>query len=207
MNSEGRSNVEQAAQLWCDPKHSHKTMDAELCQDIIKLLDQKDREKAEVEAELQKLKNCPNDHCMNLHKEISRQKDMITELFQKNSTAREAELEAALSLATGALRECAMASGIGGDLDTVIAVKDVVNHALSSPTIKAEVARLEEQVKDTERLNWIDQNASFVCNEPYRIGPYKVGELRKMADDGIAQDKHKSTTLRENLGQGHWIDF
>ena len=56
--------------------------------------------------------------------------------------------------------------------------------------------------KDTERLNWIDKNASFVCNEPYKIGPYKVGQLRQMADDGIAHDKHKPTTLLENLGQG-----
>ena len=47
---------------------------------------------------------------------------------------------------------------------------------------------LIELFKDKKRLDWIDKNASFVCNEPYRIGPYGIGELRKMADDGIAQE-------------------
>lgn len=57
--------------------------------------------------------------------------------------------------------------------------------------------------KESDRLNWLDMNTSFVADEKYRIGPYKVGELRAMADDGIAADKkHKPTTLRENLGQG-----
>ena len=61
--------------------------------------------------------------------------------------------------------------------------------------------RVEEAGQDSRRMDWIDKNASFVCNESYNIGPYGVGELRKMADDGIAQDR-KPTTLRENIGQG-----
>ena len=67
--------------------------------------------------------------------------------------------------------------------------------------IKAE-ARIKTLEKDSQRLDWLDHNASFVADEKFCIGPYKVGELRKMADDGIEQSKHKKTTLQENLGQG-----
>ena len=42
---------------------------------------------------------------------------------------------------------------------------------------------------DKERLDWLDWHCSFVASDPYVIGPYKLGELRKMADDGIAQRK------------------
>lgn len=62
-------------------------------------------------------------------------------------------------------------------------------------------SQFEEARKDSQRLDWIDKNASFVCNDPYKIGPYKVGELRKMADDGIAFDL-KPNTLRQELGEG-----
>lgn len=57
--------------------------------------------------------------------------------------------------------------------------------------------------KESERLDWLDQHTSFVADEKYNIGPYKVGGLRAMADDGIEADhRQKPTTLRENLGQG-----
>ena len=42
---------------------------------------------------------------------------------------------------------------------------------------------------DKERLDWLDQHTAFVADGEYQIGPYKVGELRKMADEGIAIDK------------------
>lgn len=44
---------------------------------------------------------------------------------------------------------------------------------------------------DKERLDWLDQHAAFVADPEYTIGPYKIGELRKMADDGIAIDKKR----------------
>lgn len=44
---------------------------------------------------------------------------------------------------------------------------------------------------DKERLDWLDQHTSFVADGEYCIGPYKVGDLRKMADDGIEIDKLK----------------
>jgi hypothetical protein len=40
-----------------------------------------------------------------------------------------------------------------------------------------------------DRLNWLDWHCSFFASEPYRIGPYKEGQLRQMADDGIEQQK------------------
>lgn len=58
-------------------------------------------------------------------------------------------------------------------------------HTLSeSPSESYEKMQLE-----SKRLDWIDWNCSFVASAPYVIGPYKLGELRKMADDGIAQEK------------------
>ena len=42
--------------------------------------------------------------------------------------------------------------------------------------------------RDKERLNWLDLHTAFVADEEYVIGPYKRGELHKMADDGIAKD-------------------
>ena len=49
-------------------------------------------------------------------------------------------------------------------------------------------ARCEHE-NDTARLNWLDKYCSFVADSQFNIGPYKVGELRKMADDGIALEK------------------
>jgi hypothetical protein len=42
---------------------------------------------------------------------------------------------------------------------------------------------------DTERLDWLDKHCAFVADHEYNIGPFKVGELRKMADAGISADK------------------
>ena len=57
------------------------------------------------------------------------------------------ELEAAISLATRALKKINM--GRHGELDTVQMALEAYT-ALSSPAIKAEVARLEEQVRRGE---------------------------------------------------------
>lgn len=51
------------------------------------------------------------------------------------------------------------------------------------------VIALEKELDlETARLNWLDKNCSFVADEAYIIGPYKVGQLRQMADDGIEID-------------------
>jgi len=52
-----------------------------------------------------------------------------------------------------------------------------------------EVRKLKNENKDKERLDWLDQHTAFVADGEYIIGSYKIGELRKMADDGIAIDK------------------
>lgn len=44
-----------------------------------------------------------------------------------------------------------------------------------------------EPTADTQRLDWLDQHCAFVADSQFNIGPYKIGELRKMADDGIEQ--------------------
>lgn len=49
-------------------------------------------------------------------------------------------------------------------------------------------AEWKELVQDKQRLDWIDKHCSFVPDAEYLIKPYKIGELRKMADDGIAQE-------------------
>ena len=49
--------------------------------------------------------------------------------------------------------------------------------------------RLALAKTETARLDWLDAHAAFVADEPFRIGPYKIGELRKMADDGIRQSE------------------
>lgn len=41
-------------------------------------------------------------------------------------------------------------------------------------------------VKEVQRMNWLDENCSFVANHEFNLGPFKVGELRKLADAGIA---------------------
>jgi hypothetical protein len=36
-----------------------------------------------------------------------------------------------------------------------------------------------------------DKHCSFVADAEYNLGPFKVGELRKLADAGIAAEKKK----------------
>lgn len=42
--------------------------------------------------------------------------------------------------------------------------------------------------EEAKRLDWLDRNCRFVANSEYNIGPYKIGQLRQMADAGIAAD-------------------
>lgn len=41
---------------------------------------------------------------------------------------------------------------------------------------------------DSSRLDWLDQHCAFVADGEYKIGPFKIGELRQLADAGMAQD-------------------
>jgi len=42
---------------------------------------------------------------------------------------------------------------------------------------------------DSERLDWLDLHSTFVADGEFNIGPFKVGELREMADAGIKASK------------------
>lgn len=46
-------------------------------------------------------------------------------------------------------------------------------------------------ILEQKRMNWLDQNRSFVADYKYNLGPFKIGELRKLADAGLAADKKK----------------
>lgn len=50
------------------------------------------------------------------------------------------------------------------------------------------LSQVEMMKGDAKRLDWLDAHCSFVADHPYAIGPFKVGELRKMADAGLAID-------------------
>jgi len=41
------------------------------------------------------------------------------------------------------------------------------------------------------RINWLDEHCSFVADYPYNLGPFGRGELRKLADAGLAADGAK----------------
>lgn len=42
-----------------------------------------------------------------------------------------------------------------------------------------------------DEMSWLDQHCSFVADAKYNLGPFKVGELRKLARAGIEIDKLK----------------
>lgn len=54
---------------------------------------------------------------------------------------------------------------------------------------------------DSERLDWLDHHCSFVADYEYCIGPFKVGELRQMADAGIRADEELRGASMEVLRQ------
>lgn len=63
-------------------------------------------------------------------------------------------------------------------------------HGYSAPCPKPS---LPKPPSDTERLDWLDKHCAFVADHEYSIGPFEVGELRKMADAGIAADQTKGS--------------
>ena len=67
------------------------------------------------------------------------------------------------------------------------AIRDLLAH------IKTLEAKLEAAKRDSERLDWLDRHCSFVADYEFKIGPYKVGQLRQMADDGLAQSAAKAS--------------
>lgn len=51
------------------------------------------------------------------------------------------------------------------------------------------VAMLESQLSmDSLRLDWLDLHCSFVADCEYCLGPFKVGQLRELADAGLGVD-------------------
>lgn len=60
---------------------------------------------------------------------------------------------------------------------------------LMAKQIEEQREEIERLRGDRKRLNWLDLHTAFVADGEYIIGPYKTGELRKMANDGIAIDK------------------
>jgi hypothetical protein len=51
-----------------------------------------------------------------------------------------------------------------------------------------------EYVLEMRRLNWLDKHCSFVADYDYNLGPFKIGELRKLADAGLAEDERRNPT-------------
>lgn len=46
-------------------------------------------------------------------------------------------------------------------------------------------------VLERRRLHWLDHHCSFVADTEYCLGPFQVGELRQLADAGLAADDAK----------------
>lgn len=51
----------------------------------------------------------------------------------------------------------------------------------------------KELALERKRMDWLDNHCSFVADYDYNIGPFKVGELRRMAEAGLAIDEGKAT--------------
>ena len=66
-------------------------------------------------------------------------------------------------------------------------LEKVFTDFLASPPSPAPVEKMPVAT-DTECLDWLDRHCSFVADAEYKIGPYKIGELRKMAYEGILTD-------------------
>lgn len=49
----------------------------------------------------------------------------------------------------------------------------------------------QQLVIEMQRLNWLDVHCSFVADSEYCLGPFKIGELRQLADAGIAEDERR----------------
>ena len=56
-------------------------------------------------------------------------------------------------------------------------------------------------------MNWLDQNCSFVADAKYNVGPFKVGELRLLAQAGLkADEKLKASAEPSNAELKHGGD-
>lgn len=60
-------------------------------------------------------------------------------------------------------------------------------------------------IKAMKQLDWLDRNCSFVADAGYNLGPFKIGELRKLADAGIAEDARRE--MSKNITQIKVIDY
>lgn len=57
--------------------------------------------------------------------------------------------------------------------------------------LRKECEGLREALRqEADRLDWLDWHCSFVANEHYNIGPFREGQLRTMADEGIRQQNN-----------------
>lgn len=53
---------------------------------------------------------------------------------------------------------------------------------------------MEKLILERERLGWLDMHCSFVADAEYNLGPFKPGELKQLADAGLAEDAGRTST-------------
>lgn len=54
-------------------------------------------------------------------------------------------------------------------------------------SVSTEQPRKADELRQLQReMDWLDNHCSFVADHPYILGPFKRGELRKLAQAGIA---------------------
>ncbi len=57
--------------------------------------------------------------------------------------------------------------------------------------------RLNEVTKELEQykkeMHWLDHHCAFVADYEYKLGPFKIGELRLLAQAGIKADESNPT--------------
>lgn len=119
--------------------------------------------------------------------ELYEQAHMEVEFCDSNEFSMTQEISAALSMLgqankdlSGALREEQLKTqALTADLIICRQIRD--NHECAMRAMDAVYDR------EKARLDWLDRHCAFVADPEFNIGPYKVGELRNMADDGIKQ--------------------
>lgn len=83
-------------------------------------------------------------------------------------------------------------SCLGKQLSEVEAARSLIKEIDALASFAETEAGERTSITDSKRLNWLDQHCAFVADSEYALGPYKIGELRKLADAGILTDKIKS---------------
>lgn len=64
-----------------------------------------------------------------------------------------------------------------------------MNKPANDQALIQKILQLEKELTlERKRLDWLDKHCSFVADYDYNLGPFAVGELRKLADAGIAVD-------------------